>query len=141
MSKLLESVIMCSNNIFFCLVLEDIVFRAKRCKVHLRWVPHVVVWVSPFNLIKHRECLLELTFDELVLSLEGIVKLEVRFDGLEALNLVHRKRRGIVQVKCCNRLLSFNFKVLLISRRNTAKRLEFTRFHLRTIKGLKLASV
>ena len=69
---------MCSNNILFCLVLKDIVSGSERCKMHLRWIPHVMIWVSPFDFIKHSECLLELIFDELVLSLDSIVKLEVR---------------------------------------------------------------
>ena len=63
------------DDVLFSFVLEDIVFTAKCCEVHLCWILDVVVGVASLNLIELGEGALELRFESLVLVSEAELQL------------------------------------------------------------------
>ena len=83
---------MCSYDIFFGLVLEDIIARTQRRQVHLGWVPHIVVWIPALDLVEDCEGLLEFVFDEAMLYLQRVIQLNLRVRLVNTLDLVDRQR-------------------------------------------------
>ena len=83
---------MCSYDILFGLVLEDIIARTQRREVNLGRVPHIVVWIPALDLVEDCEGLLELVFDEAMLHLQRVVQLHLRVRLVNALDLVDRQR-------------------------------------------------
>ena len=83
---------MCSYDILFGLVLEDIIARTQRREVNLGRVPHIVVWIPALDLVEDCKGLLELVFNEAMLHLQRIVQLHLRVRLVNALDLVDRQR-------------------------------------------------
>ena len=108
--------------------------------MHLRWIPHVVVRISAFHLVKYRESLLKLALEHLVLGLERVIELKVGVEGglLHALDLVDGEGGRVIEVEGGDVLLSTFIEaleegqVLLLFRSYTAKGLEFACVHLIT---------
>ena len=75
---------MCKDNVLFSFVLEDVVFTAKCCEVHLCWIFDVVIGVTSLDLIELGEGALELRFESLVLVGEA----ELELGGLLVVKVV-----------------------------------------------------